>query len=188
MSTRDNNNKTTRRDRLRQLNSGIKQHIVPAYPSVTITGVAHKTTDIVSAIDGDIEKCDAAEQGHAAWLQAVEEERVSHLAVDPLIVGVEQFVRLNFGDSEAQRAILADFGLTPHKKAVVRPKTRVEAAAKAKATRSVLHTMGANQKKTALAQAASANAPAAAAAPAPAGTATTPATSASGNGNGNGKQ
>ena len=180
MQTRDKNSKTTRRERLRQLNSGIKQHIVPSYPTVTITGVVHKVTDIVSAIDDDIAKCDAAEQGHAAWLQQVEEERVSHLAVDPLITGVEQFVRLVFGNGEAQRAILADFGLTPHKKAVVTPKKRVEAAAKAKATRAVLHTMGANQKKTALAQAASANAPASPAAPAPAGTAPAPATNANG--------
>jgi hypothetical protein len=180
MQSRDKNSKTTRRERLRQLHSGIKQHIVPAYPSVTITGASHKVTDIVSAIDDDIEKCDAAEQGHAAWLQAVEEERVSHLAVDPLITGVEQFVRLTFGNGEAQRAILADFGLTPHKKAVVTPKKRVEAAAKANVTRAVLHTMGDKQKKEALAQAASASAPTPPAAPGPAGTATAPATTANG--------
>jgi hypothetical protein len=164
MSTKDKNNKKTRRDRLRQFRAGMQQHIVPSFKTITINGVVHQATDILTAIDDDITKSDAAEKGHAAWLQLVEEERASHLAVDPLVTGVEQFVRLNIGDTEAQRSVLADFGMTPHKKRAVSPKTRVVAAQKAKATRALLHTMGSNQKKEALAQAASANAAAPAAA------------------------
>ena len=74
-------------------------------------------------------------KGHATWLQQVEEERASHAIVDPLVTGVKQFVRLQFGNTEAVQATLADFGLDPTKKAVVPPATKVAAAAKAKATR-----------------------------------------------------
>jgi hypothetical protein len=156
----DKNNKTTRRDRLRQLRAGIALHIVPSFKTITVNGVVHQVTDVLSAIDDDIAKTDSAEKGHAAWLQQVEEERVSHLALDPIVSGVKQFVRLNFGNTDAQQGVLADFGMTPPKKRVVPPKTKVEAAAKAKATRAVLHTMGSKQKKEALAQAAPTNIPA----------------------------
>jgi hypothetical protein len=170
-TSKDHNNKKNRRDRLRQFRAGMQQHIVPSYTAITINGVVHQVTDIMSAIDGDIAKSDAADKGHAAWLQQVDEERASHLAVDPLVAGVEQFVRLNIGNTDAQQAILADFGMTPHKKRVVSPKTQVEAAAKAKATRQLLHTMGSKQKKVALTRAAPAEAPApAGTTPAPTGT------------------
>jgi hypothetical protein len=168
-ASKDGNNKKNRRDRLRQFRAGMQQHIVPSYKSITINGVVHQVTDIMSAIDDDIAKSDAADKGHAAWLQQVEEERASHLAVDPLVAGVEQFVRLNVGNTDAQQAILADFGMTPHKKRVVAPKTKVAAAAKAKATRQLRHTMGSKQKKEVQATPAEAPAPAGTVLP-PAGT------------------
>jgi hypothetical protein len=99
--------------------------------TITINGVVHQVTDILSAIDDDIAKSDAAGKGHAARLQQVEEERANHLAVDPLVAGVKQFVRLNLGNIEAQQGVLADFGMTPHKKRVVKPKTKVAATGKA---------------------------------------------------------
>jgi hypothetical protein len=150
----DKNSKTTRRDKLRLLRSGIQTHITATYTTVTIGGVAHKVADILSAIDEDIAKTDAAEKGHAAWLQLVSDERASHLAVDPIVSGVKTFVRLTFGNTEAQQATLADFGMTPRKKRVVKPKTKVAAAAKATATRALLHTMGSKQKAEAKANAA----------------------------------
>jgi hypothetical protein len=171
MTTSDKNNKTTRRDRLRQLKTGIQLHLL-SLGNITIGGVVHVVTDIVTAIDADIAKSDAAEKGHAAWLQQVDEERASHEALDPILSGVKQYVRLNIGDTEAQQAVLADFGMTPHKKRVIKPKTRVDAAAKAKATRTLLQTRGSKQKKAAKAQA-SPTGPAPAATPATGGTVTT---------------
>jgi hypothetical protein len=166
----DKNNKTTRRDRLRQFRDGIQKHVLPTYPSIVVGGVSHAVTDILKAIDADIATSDAAEQGHAAWLQQVEEERTSHAALDPIISGTKQFVRLTFGNTDAQQALLADFGMTPHKKRAPKPKTQVAAAQKAKTTRQVLHTMGSKQKKEALAQASAGGASGPAAAqPAPAG-------------------
>lgn len=163
ITTRDKHNKKTRRDRLRLFKAGMQQHVVPSYKTITINGVAVQVTDILSAIDDDIAKCDAADKGHAAWLQQVEEERVSHLAVDPLVAGAEQFVRLTIGNTDAQQGVLADFGMSPTKKRVLTPEAKVVAAAKARATR-------ARNKPAATAPAPTA--PEQAATPAPGGTPT----------------
>jgi hypothetical protein len=132
MTNADNNNKTTRRDRLRL--NGINLHF-QNITSLTIGGVVHLVSDITSKITADIASSDAADKGHAAWLQLVEEERASHAVVDPIVSGVKQFVRLQFGNTEAVQATLADFGMDPTKKAVVKPATKVASAQKAKATR-----------------------------------------------------
>ena len=134
MTNADKNNKTTRRDRLRLLLNGINLHF-QNITSLTIGGVVHQIADITAKITADIASSDTAEKGHAAWLQQVEEERVSHAIVDPLVSGLKQFVRLQFGNTEAVQGTLADFGMDPTKKAVVPPATKVAAAAKAKATR-----------------------------------------------------
>ena len=137
MTATDKNNKTTRRDRLRLLLNGINLHF-QNITSLTIGGVVHQIADITSS--------DTAEKGHATWLQQVDEERASHAVVDPLVSGVKKFVRLQFGDTDAVQATLADFGMDPTKKAVVPPATKVASAAKAKATRVARGTKGAVQK------------------------------------------
>jgi hypothetical protein len=145
MTAIDKNNKTTRRDRLRLLLNGINLHF-QNITSLTIGGVVHLVSDITSKITADIASSDAADKGHAAWLQLVEAERASHAVVDPLVTGVMQFVRLQFGDTDAVQGTLADFGMDPTKKAVVPPATRVAAAAKAKATRVARGTKGPKAK------------------------------------------
>jgi len=171
MSASDNNNKTTRRDRLRVLRNGIQLHLLPV-GQITIGGNVVKVQSILDDIDADVARSDAAEKGHAAWLGQVADERASHKALDPILSGVRQWVRLNIGDTEAQQATLADFGMTPRKKAVVTPATRVAAAAKAKETRALLGTRGSKQKKQARAQAAEAAEKPAAATTAPTAPAT----------------
>jgi hypothetical protein len=158
MTTNDKSSKKDRRDRLRRLKAGIQLHLL-SVGSITIAGVSHKVADIAAAIDADIAKSDASEKGRAAWLQEVDEERASHEALDPILSAVKQYVRLHIGDTEAQRAALADFGMTPRKVRVVDPKTKVAAAAKARATRTLLGTRGSRQKKEAKAQAERAQAP-----------------------------
>ncbi len=145
MASIDKNNKTTRRDRLRLLLNGINLHF-QNITSLTIGGVVHQISDITAKITADIAACDAADKGHAAWLQLVDTERASHAVVDPLVTGVMQFVRLQFGDTDAVQATLADFGMEPTKKAVVPPATKVAAAAKSKATRAARGTKGAKAK------------------------------------------
>jgi hypothetical protein len=153
MPTTTKNNKTTRRDRLRQFVNGVKLHLVPL-KTVTINQVVIQVDDIVTKIEADIASCDAADKGHADWIQLVDQERASHTAIDPLVSSVKQIVRVQFGNTEAAQSILADFGMTPHKKRTATPKAKVAAAGKAKATRALLHTAGPKQKKTAKAQAA----------------------------------
>jgi hypothetical protein len=134
MTNADKNNKTTRRDRLRLLLNGINLHF-QNITSLTIGGVVHQISDITAKITADIASSDAADKAHAAWLQQVDVERASHAVVDPIVSGVKTFVRLQFGNTEAVQATLADFGLEPTKKAVVTPATKVASAQKAKATR-----------------------------------------------------
>jgi hypothetical protein len=145
MTAIDKNNKTTRRDRLRLLLNGINLHF-QNITSLTIGGVVHQIADITAKITADIASSDTAEKGHATWLQQVDEERASHAVVDPLVSGVKKFVRLQWGDTDAVQATLADFGMDPTKKAVVPPATKVASAAKAKATRVARGTKGAVQK------------------------------------------
>jgi hypothetical protein len=157
---KDNNNKTTRRDRLRKLRAGIQDVLAPALQKLTIAGEDHDVADILAAIDADIARSDASEKSRAVWLQAVEDEKASHRALDPVVTGVERFVRLHFGDGDAQQAILAQFGLSPRATPVVPPATRVAAAEKARATRALLHTRGPRQKAKAKADAEAAKVPA----------------------------
>ena len=187
MTNLDKSNKNTRRDRLRLFQKGMQAHML-GLNTITFDGTVHKVSDIISAIDQDIAASDATEKAYAAWLATVAAERASHQALDPLISGTTQVARLQFGNTPAAQGVLGDFGLTPHKKAVTTPATKVAAAGKAKATRALLHTAGPKQKKLAKVQAAKAAAPAPGTAPAQTGsspaaapvaggtTATTPAT------------
>ena len=165
MTATDKNNKTTRRDRLRLLLHGINLHL-QNITSLTFGGVVHQLADIKAKIAADIAASDTAEQGHAAWLQQVDEERASHAEVDPIVSGVKQYVRLEIGNTDAVKGTLADFGMSPRKKSVPTPATKVAAAAKAKATRAARGTKGAVEK--AAIHAAPAPAPAAGATPEPA--------------------
>jgi hypothetical protein len=153
MPNTDKNNKKTRRDRLRQFVNGMKLHLLPL-KTVTINQVVYQVADLIAKIEADIASSDAAEKGHADWIQLVDEERASHAEIDPVISSTTQIVRVQFGNTEAAQSILADFGMTPHKKGVVTPKVKVAAADKARATRALLHTAGPKQKQTAKAEAA----------------------------------
>ncbi len=145
MASSDKNNKTTRRDRLRLLLNGINLHF-QNITSLTFGGVVHLISDITAKIAADIAASDASDKGHATWLALVDAERASHAVVDPLVTGVMQCVRLQFGDTDAVQGTLADFGMVPTKKAVVPPATQVAAAVKNRATRAARGTKGAVQK------------------------------------------
>jgi len=135
------NNKSTRRDRLRLLVAGMDQHL-QGITSVTFGGVVHLLPDIKAKINADIAASDLSEQGHAVWLQQVEAERASHAAVDPLVSGVRQLVRLQIGDTDAVQGTLGDFGMSPTRRSAPTPATKAAAAVKAKATRAARGTRG----------------------------------------------
>jgi hypothetical protein len=146
-------NKKTRRDQLRLILKGMQLHLLPK-KTITIEQSDRNVADIMTLIENDIAASDAADKGHTDWRQLVAEERASHAVVDPLIHDVVQIVRVEFGNTDAAQSILGDFGLAPHKKGGPKPKVKVEAAVKAKATRTLLHTQGPKQKEAAKAQAA----------------------------------
>jgi len=134
MANKDKNNKTTRRDRLRKLVNGVQLHLSNV-TALTIANVVHPMSDIIKLIGDDIAASDKSEQQRGIYLQQVAAEKASHQQVDPLVRGIVQYVRLNFGDTEAAQAVLADFGLTPRKKRVVSTAEKAAAASKAEATR-----------------------------------------------------
>jgi hypothetical protein len=139
-------NKPSRQDRLRKIRAGLQLHEQGA-TVITIGGVGHTVTDLLAKIQDDITATDATDKARAEWLQSVQSERDSHQQVDPLLRGIKQFVMLQYGDSQAASATLADFGYTPRKVPVRSPTTSVAAANKSRATRKARNTMGAKQKK-----------------------------------------
>jgi hypothetical protein len=149
----DKNNKTTRRDRLRLFRRGLELHALPL-GSITLGGKLYPVADILSAIDADIARSDASEKGRAAWFELVAEERASHDALDPILYLARQWVRVHIGESEAQRATLADFDMAPRKQRAPSPKTQVAAHEKALETRKLLCTKGTRQREAAKAAAA----------------------------------
>jgi hypothetical protein len=138
-------NKPSRQDRLRKILSGLSLH-EQSTASITFGGVAHAVADLLAQIQKDITATDDSDKARAAWLEAVQRERDSHLRVDPLLKGIKQFVMLQFGDTQSASTTLADFGYTPRKVRTVSPATQVAAATKAKATRTVRRTMGTIQR------------------------------------------
>jgi hypothetical protein len=128
--------------------------------TIVIDNVAYQVADIITQTEADIAASDAADKGHADWITLVDKERASHEAVDPILSGVEKIVRVQFGNAEGAQSVLGDFGLTPHKKAVLSPEAKVARARKAKATRKLLHTAGPKQKAEVKKQASQPGAPA----------------------------
>jgi hypothetical protein len=112
MATTIKNDKKTRRDRLRLFVNGMKLHLLPL-KTITINQVVYQVSDLIAKVEADIASSDAAEKGHADWIQLVNQERASHASVDLVVSGTKQIVRVQFGNNEAAQSILADFGMTP---------------------------------------------------------------------------
>jgi hypothetical protein len=139
-------NKPSRQDRLRKILSGLSLHL-QSTASITFGGVAHPVADLLAQIQKDITATDDTDKARAAWLQAVQRARDSHLQVDPVLGSIKQYVMLQYGNTQSASTTLADFGYSPRKVPTVKPATQVASAAKAKATRTARHTMGTQQKK-----------------------------------------
>lgn len=139
-------NKPSRQDRLRKILAGLSLH-EQSTASITFGGVAHPVADLLVQIQKDITATDDTDKARAAWLEAVQRERDSHLRVNPLLSGIKQYVMLQYGNTQSASTTLADFGYSPRKVPTVKPATQVASAAKAKATRTARHTMGTQQKK-----------------------------------------
>jgi hypothetical protein len=141
-----NRNKPTRKDQLRLIVSGVQKH----YPSGQMT-LASQTfnlpSDLVKAIQADIDVTDAADKARADWLAAVQAQTDSHQKVGPVLRAFERQVLAQFGDTQDASSTLADFGYAPPKVAVKSSATKTAAAELGRATRVARHTMGSKQKQ-----------------------------------------
>jgi hypothetical protein len=139
-------NKPTRKDQLRLIVSGVQKH----YPSGQMT-LASQTfnlpSDLVKAIQADIDATDAADKARADWLAAVQVQTDSHQKVGPVLRAFKRAVLARFGDTQDAGSTLADFGYAPQKVAVKSSATNAAAAEQGRATRAARHTMGSKQKQ-----------------------------------------
>ena len=103
-----------------------------------------RSHDRPSRRDIAVEK--ASRPARAAWQAAVQAAKDERTKTKALVAGLRQALLTAFA---ATPDTLADFGLTPRKKPVVKAQTKATAATKAKATRKALGTKGKKQKKAA---------------------------------------
>ncbi len=138
-------NKPTRKDQLRLIVSGVQQH----YPSGQMK-LASQTfnlpSDLVKAIQADIDATDAADKARADWLAAVQVQTDSHQKVGPVLRALKRTVLGQFGDTQDASSTLADFGYAPPKVTEKSSATKAAAAEQGRATRAARHTMGSKQK------------------------------------------
>jgi hypothetical protein len=118
-------------------------NVTSTIPSFMVGGASVATKDVVTTLQARLATATAAESARVAWLTAVQADRDERAKTKTLVSVVKQTLLQSF---VGQADTLATFGLTPRKPRVVKPETKVVAAAKAKATREARHTMGKKQK------------------------------------------
>jgi hypothetical protein len=114
--------------------------------------------ELIAEFQKFIALAEATKNTHTAWRGAVQTERASELEVRPLRQGVHAMVSVRFGKAGTE---VLQFGFAQAKPGTKKPATKVQAADKAKATRTARATKGKKQRLAIKAQPATA-APAAA--------------------------
>jgi hypothetical protein len=130
--------RTTQISRDEALIAGVEKHLSGV--TLTLSGQALTTKQIVSELQDLIDAANAVEPARAAWQAAVAAEKAQQASSQEFLVALRQAVLAMF---RSQPDVLADFSLTAPKK---RPKlTSAQAALKAarsKATRVARGTLG----------------------------------------------
>jgi hypothetical protein len=129
-------------DLLQKLANGYAQYSTSA-PLIVLAGATLKPSDLVAKLQALVATENAVTSAGAAWHSQVATQRAAVLQSKPLLLAIRQSLQSAYS---SQLDVLADFGLTPRKKAVVSPETRAAAALKAKATRAARGTAGRKQK------------------------------------------
>jgi hypothetical protein len=163
MSTTNVTNRPARQAVNQKMIDGLNKHS-QAIPSLIIAGTTYKLSDIITTLQARLAGANLVLSTKAAWQTAVKADIDEREKTKVFFSGLRQALQVAFAGSIDS---LADFGLTPRKVRVVSPDEKLQAAAKAKATRAARHTMGKKQKLaiTGTASAAPATRPAAATAP-----------------------
>jgi hypothetical protein len=125
-----------------KLIDGLTKHAA-FLPTVAIGSTSYKTADLIGTLQARIDARDAAVSSRATWRAAVQAEHDQRAKTQVQVSGLRQALQVAFAGSIDN---LADFGLAPRKPLVVTPEAKVEATAKAKATRIARHTMGPKAK------------------------------------------
>jgi hypothetical protein len=129
-------------DSLQKLADGFTRHASTA-PAVVLAGATLRPSDIVAQLQARIAQARAVTMAEASWHSMVQTDKTAAAALKPMLSTVKQMLLAAYS---TQLDVLADFGLTPRKKAVVSPATRTAAALKARATRAARGTKGTQQK------------------------------------------
>jgi hypothetical protein len=168
-------NRTTQQNADQKLVDGLNKHKAQI-TALPIGGQTLTPAQVIATVQARLDASSAALTAKATANAAVLAERTERTQTKAFVFSLRQVIRSMFG---ASPDILADFGLAPPKPHKPTPQKKVTAAAKAKATRTLRHTMGKKQKAAIKATGplpaeTPATALAAGNAPAPAGTPATP--------------
>jgi hypothetical protein len=111
--------------------------------SVPIGGSTFTLATIETLLQSRIDAANAVDVARAKWLEATATYQALNAQVTPVVRGLRRFVIDAFGENSP---VLADFGFSPPKKAVLTPEQNVAKALKAAATRKARGTMGKKEK------------------------------------------
>jgi hypothetical protein len=137
-------NNVPKKNRLEQnaadqkLIDGLQKHAA-TITSLVIAGATMVSKDIIDTLQTRIDLSIAAQTARATWLAAVAADEAERAKTKTFASGLRQALLVAFA---GQIDVLADFGLSPRKAAVISPEEKVARAEKAKATRAARHTMG----------------------------------------------
>ncbi len=125
-----------------KLVDGLTKHkaLITALP---IGGKTLTPDQAIAIVQARIDTSNGSLTTKAAAKAAVLAEQTQRTQTKQFVSSLRQVIRSMFG---ASPDVLADFGLALKKVPVESPETRVAAAAKARATRALRHTMGSKQK------------------------------------------
>jgi len=120
---------------------GIEKHLASA--SLRVDNTAYASADLVSKLQGQVTADNAIIAAAASYHEAVKVDE--DLAMGPFLVKLTQAIRIMYASAPS---VLADFGVAPPKPRSVDPDAKVLAAARARATRELRHTMGPVQNES----------------------------------------
>jgi len=132
---------STQRDQ--QLIDGLKKNLA-SYPSLTVGSEKLPPADIVAKLQKRVDLAKATAAALAAYKTALKTELDARDQSAGFVLALKRMVAAMFFDSAST---LADFGLTPERRAVRTAAQKADAAKLAKATREARHTAGKKQKK-----------------------------------------
>ncbi|HEY6462327.1 MAG TPA: hypothetical protein VIY73_19300 [Polyangiaceae bacterium] len=137
-----NTNRPTQQARDAQVITGIEKNLKNA-PSLALAGTTFTAATLTQLVQSRIDAANAIIAANAAFHTKVAAFEVLSAQVTKVLRGLRQLVINTFGEDSP---VLADFGFTAPKKAVLTPEQKVAKAAKAKATRALRGTKGPKAK------------------------------------------